>query len=59
MDGYELARLIRAEARRRILLIALTGYGAPEDRRRSAESGFDLHLVKPLDGEELEQALRA
>jgi len=41
------------------MLIALTGYGAPEDRRRSTEAGFDLHLVKPLDDERLEQALRA
>jgi PAS domain S-box-containing protein len=50
MDGYEVARRIRAMPEgRRIRLIALTGYGQPEDRRRSRESGFDAHLVKPID----------
>jgi signal transduction histidine kinase len=45
MDGYELARRIRAEAKRHVVLIALTGYGLLEDRRRSTEAGFDEHLV--------------
>jgi signal transduction histidine kinase len=58
MDGYELARRVRADAGRRVTLIALTGYGLPEDRRRTAEAGFDLHLVKPVDYEKLEAALR-
>jgi signal transduction histidine kinase/ActR/RegA family two-component response regulator len=51
MDGYELARRIRAEIdrERRLVLAAVTGYGLPEDRRRSAGAGFDAHLVKPLD----------
>jgi PAS domain S-box-containing protein len=50
MDGYEVARRIRAMPEgRRIRLIALTGYGQPDDRRRSRESGFDAHLVKPID----------
>jgi CheY-like chemotaxis protein len=57
MDGYELARRLRADSKRHITLIALTGYGLPDDRRRSAEAGFDLHLVKPLDYEQLERAL--
>ncbi|MEA3191697.1 MAG: hypothetical protein QOD26_30 [Betaproteobacteria bacterium] len=58
MDGYELARRVRASGTKRILLIALTGYGLAEDRRRTAEAGFDLHLVKPVDYEKLEEALR-
>jgi CheY-like chemotaxis protein len=51
MDGYELARRIRAEidGKRRPLLVAVTGYGTPEDRRRTAAAGFDVHLVKPVD----------
>lgn len=49
MSGYDVARAVRADAAlRSILLVALTGYGQPEDRRRSAEAGFDLHLVKPV-----------
>jgi signal transduction histidine kinase len=60
MDGYEIARRLRAEpdAGQRITLIALTGYGLAEDRRRTAEAGFDLHLVKPVDYQKLEEALR-
>jgi two-component system CheB/CheR fusion protein len=49
-DGYQLARSIRArEEGKQIYLVALTGYGQPEDRLRSEEAGFDDHLVKPLD----------
>ena len=58
MDGYEIARRVRAGTGRRVTLIALTGYGLPEDRRRTAEAGFDLHLVKPVDYEKLAEALR-
>ncbi len=51
MDGYELARHIRSEldATRRPYLVAITGYGLPEDRKRTREAGFDLHVVKPVD----------
>jgi CheY-like chemotaxis protein len=48
-DGYELARRMRGEQRRQLLLIALTGYGRDDDRRLSAAAGFDHHLVKPVD----------
>jgi signal transduction histidine kinase/CheY-like chemotaxis protein len=58
MDGYEIARRVRAGAGKRVTLIALTGYGLPEDRRRTAEAGFDVHLVKPVDYEQLAEALR-
>ena len=49
IDGYEVARRARAVDARRPLLIALTGYGQPEDRRRATEAGFDSMLVKPVD----------
>jgi CheY-like chemotaxis protein len=49
IDGYELARRVRARDTRRPVLIALTGYGQPEDRRRATDAGFDDMLVKPVD----------
>ena len=50
LDGYEIARQLRAsDERRAILLVAVTGYGSPEDRERSLLAGFDVHLVKPVD----------
>jgi signal transduction histidine kinase len=53
-DGYELAQRVTAETNgKKPLLIALTGYGAPEQRTRALESGFDLHLVKPVEPEQL------
>jgi signal transduction histidine kinase/ActR/RegA family two-component response regulator len=57
IDGYAVAREIRAQAKRRIALIALTGYGQPEDQRRARDSGFDLHLVKPVTVERLDHAI--
>ena len=58
MDGYEAARRIRCEsAGRRVKLVALTGWGQPEDRRRAREAGFDAHLVKPVDLAALEALL--
>jgi len=58
MDGYEVARRIRANpANRNMSLIALTGWGQDEDRRRSVAAGFDHHLVKPADIEQLRQLL--
>jgi signal transduction histidine kinase len=48
MDGYEIARVIRAEDwLRSTRLIALSGYAQPEDRQRAAEAGFDQHIAKP------------
>ena len=41
----------------RPLVVALTGYGQDEDRRRTREAGFDRHLVKPVDPEELREVL--
>ncbi|HET7340479.1 MAG TPA: PAS domain S-box protein [Methylomirabilota bacterium] len=58
LDGYELARQIRAaDPDRRMLLVAVTGYGSAEDRERSLTAGFDLHLVKPVDVETLNEVL--
>jgi CheY-like chemotaxis protein len=53
IDGYEVARQIRQRERQPRHLIALTGYGQPEDRRRCVEAGFDAHIVKPIDIEQL------
>ncbi len=53
LDGYEVARRIRAGTRRDMLLVALTGYGLAEDRERALAAGFDLHLVKPVDFDKL------
>jgi len=50
VDGYQVAaQLRRDEANRHLFLIAMTGYGLEEDRRRSQEAGFNAHLVKPID----------
>jgi CheY-like chemotaxis protein len=49
-DGYETCRRIRQQAwGRAMVIIAVTGWGQVDDRRRTAEAGFDLHLVKPVD----------
>jgi signal transduction histidine kinase/CheY-like chemotaxis protein len=59
IDGYEVARRIRAsDAGRAMKLVALSGYGQAEDRRRSREAGFDLHLVKPVEEAVLAEAIR-
>ena len=58
MNGYEVARRLRQEPRsRHAVLVAMTGYGQEEDRRRSREAGFDHHLVKPVDPAALERLL--
>jgi signal transduction histidine kinase/CheY-like chemotaxis protein len=49
IDGYEVARRLRAEHGAGIYLVALTGYGRPEDLARTRDAGFDLHLTKPVD----------
>ncbi len=58
IDGYEVARRLRAtEEGKGLVLVALTGYGRPEDRDRALAAGFDAHLVKPVDPEELNEVL--
>lgn len=58
IDGYELAARLRATpATAGALIVALTGYGRPEDRVRSKRAGFDAHLVKPVDPDALLELL--
>jgi len=58
LNGYDACRQIRAQPDgMRILLIALTGWGQDEDRRKSKEAGFDAHLVKPVDHDQLMKLL--
>src|SRR5215472_4292889 len=60
MDGYELARRIRAESwGKGVLLVALTGWGQDQHRRRSHEAGFDRHMIKPADAEALRAVLNS
>ncbi len=50
MDGYQVARELRKQADSKdALIVAISGYGQDEDRRRAKEAGFDFHFVKPLD----------
>ncbi len=57
-DGYALARAVRATpGTEGIRLVAVTGYGQPEDRRRAFEAGFQAHLIKPVDPQELARVL--
>ncbi len=59
LNGYDTCRHIRAQPwGDSILLIAHTGWGQPDDRRRTREAGFDHHMVKPIDPDELEALLR-
>jgi CheY-like chemotaxis protein len=59
MSGYDLAERIRRDpSLGHVLLVALTGYGGPDDRTRALESGFDHHVVKPIDEGALEELLR-
>jgi PAS domain S-box-containing protein len=57
MDGFELARAIRATQRTPPVLVALTGWGQAADRAASREAGFDAHLVKPVSVASLEAVL--
>ena len=58
MDGFEVARRMRQIPElEETVVVALTGWGQPEDRRRTAEAGFDHHLVKPLDSDALYELL--
>ena len=60
MDGYEVAsRLRQEECCKDAVIVAISGYGQDEDRRRSKEAGFDHHLIKPLDQEALLSLLSA
>ncbi len=59
MDGYEVARRLKRNPQlASVRLVAHTGYGSPEDRKKASEAGFDAHLVKPAELDDLERALR-
>jgi CheY-like chemotaxis protein len=58
MDGLEVCRLLRGRTdQSQPIIVALTGYGREEDRRRCQEAGFDSHLVKPVDLQSLQELL--
>jgi CheY-like chemotaxis protein len=60
LDGFQVARQVRQEDEMaNVLLVAMTGYGQEEDRRRTQDAGFDHHLVKPVDLDTLQELLRA
>jgi two-component system CheB/CheR fusion protein len=58
MDGYMVAKAMRAERGiRETFLVALTGYGLPEDQQRTADAGFDAHLTKPASIEQIQDVI--
>jgi len=57
IDGYGLAREVRSKLGGDVYLVALTGYGQPQDRTRAIDAGFDVHLTKPVDIDALERLL--
>ncbi len=57
IDGYEIARRVRDRSRTSPTLVAMTGYGQPEDRQRALAAGFDHHLTKPVTASALKRAL--
>ena len=59
VDGYEVARRLRSSLGSAILLIALTGYGQPDDRARAVAAGFDVHMTKPMNLDRLTELLSA
>lgn len=60
MDGFEVAAALRQDPiTAGVRLIAITGYGRPEDRQRSREVGFELHMTKPVDPRDLQLLLTA
>jgi len=59
MDGFQLARIIRTRlGMTSVLLVAVTGYGRDEDRRRAIDAGFDVHLTKPAAFEDIDKLLK-
>ena len=57
IDGYEIARRVRAQLGSQVYLIALTGYGQAEDKKNALAAGFDVHLTKPADFVDLQNIL--
>jgi signal transduction histidine kinase len=60
LNGYDLARALRAErATRQAILVAVTGWGTEDDKRRAREAGFDHHMVKPVELEQVRAVLES
>jgi two-component system CheB/CheR fusion protein len=60
MDGYETCRRLRqVPGLEKVIIAAVSGYGGPEDRKRSQEAGFDRHLVKPIGRDAVEELVRS
>ena len=60
MSGYEVAQSLRRHGwTANTVLIALTGWGQESDRRRALESGFDHHLIKPVDPDQLAELIQS
>jgi CheY-like chemotaxis protein len=55
IDGYEVARRVRTTVTQPLMLVAVTGYGSTRDRDNALEAGFDLHVVKPMRVQMIEQ----
>ena len=53
VDGFEVCRRLRSGGHEKAVIVAITGYGQDEDRRRSRTAGFDAHMVKPVNPDEL------
>ncbi|HKR63365.1 MAG TPA: hybrid sensor histidine kinase/response regulator [Thermoanaerobaculia bacterium] len=58
LDGYQVAIKVREELGADIVLVALSGFGQPEDKRRAIEAGFDDHITKPADVKDIESLMR-
>lgn len=58
IDGYTLAAMLRREVGTKVPIVAITGYGADQDRKRSREAGFDAHILKPVDMALLDSILK-
>ncbi len=57
LDGYQVATQVRSRLGGGVVLVAVSGFGQPEDKRKAAEAGFDDHLTKPADVQDIENLL--
>lgn len=57
LDGYQVASAVRSKLGRDIVLVAVSGFGQPEDKRKALEAGFDDHITKPADVQDIENLL--
>jgi signal transduction histidine kinase/ActR/RegA family two-component response regulator len=58
LDGYQVATQVRSQLGADVVLVALSGFGQPEDKRKALEAGFDDHLTKPADVHDIENLLK-